>query len=404
MTDMQLPAHIAARMGRRNLNESAVSGLSTGNVPHISIRQNRFRLVDAGGNEKLLETFHLDCVVMDASEFISKIYYDKAFDPSAQDYGPPACFSDNGIGASSQAVSPQSASCATCPHNAWGSSTSRMTGKQTKACNDVKKIAVHVPGWDIPFLLRIPPASLKNWRSYLQALGAAVDVSMVVTRLEFDQQTQGVLTFKPVAYADEPALATIDQMLEAKRTDALVGRNDKPVQGALPAPATPPAATLPPPVQAAPPPPPPPAQVTTLQFPQQVPQQQGVFSTGAPALGIPAPMRMGQAQPAPAEAPKKPRGRPAKPIPQHQEAAAPAQQAPFMPQAAPPQSFSTAAPSSPPVSAPPTPERPVDLPAFLQPPGAPAPAPQTPVYGMAQGTPPDPAMQAALEAAFRLPT
>lgn len=224
----QLPAYLANRQ-RRDLASQASGGIQSGQGPHISIKDNRFTLVDAAGNERPIQMLYLDVCIIDANPVVSKIFFDpsKKYDPAGGDNGPPLCFSDNGIGASASAAQPQNTSCQLCQWNAWGSAQSQMTGKQTKACNDVKKLAVVVPGLpDQVFMLRIPPATLKNLKKYTDTLGGhGVDLPDVLTRLEFE--SQGVLKFNPVGYVDEATARASDAILAAKGTEALLGKQDR---------------------------------------------------------------------------------------------------------------------------------------------------------------------------------
>lgn len=227
----QLPVHLQNRQ-RRDLVGAALGGLNTGSPPHISIKDNRFTLVDDAGNKKPVQTLYLDVCVIDANASVSKIFFDPRvpYEPGEENSNPPICWSDNGIGASAQASSPQNTSCQLCPQNAWGSATSKATGKRTKACNDVKKLAVIVPGMDMVFLLRIPPASLKHLAKYTQTLaGHGVDLPDAVTRLEFE--SQGILKFTPMGYVDAQTAAATDKAISAKATDILIGRNDRPWVG-----------------------------------------------------------------------------------------------------------------------------------------------------------------------------
>jgi hypothetical protein len=367
-----------------------MGGISTGQGPHISIKDNRFTLVDAAGNERPIQTLFLDVCIIDANPHVSKIYYDPRvkYDPSGDNNNPPICFSDNGIGASAQAAQPQNTSCQLCPHNAWGSATSQMTGKQTKACNDVKKLAVMVPGMpDQVFMLRVPPASLKNLAKYTQTVaGHGVDLPDVVTRLQFE--SQGVLKFDPVGYID-PETAQASEKLWAKGTDMLLGKNDRPWGGQADAQklAYAQQQTLPPPPPAAPAP----AfvQAPPASMPPPPPGYGNAFPAGpaAPAMQPPAP-------PAPQATPRKPRQKKAE---QQVDANAPA---PFV-QAPPntvPVPFQAA---SGPIN--------TDIPDFLRvapdnaaPPAPPAPGP---AFGMHPNPPaPDAGIQSALDEAFRLPT
>src|SRR6266566_3602701 len=227
----QVPAHILARQ-KRDLVGAAVGGITAGSPAHISIAGNHFTLVDDAGNEKPIQTLFLDVCVIDANPSVSKIFFDPRtpFVPGGDNSNPPICWSDNGIGASAQASQPQNTSCQLCPQNAWGSAVSKATGAKVKACNDVKKLAVLVPGIDMVFLMRIPPASLKNWGKYCNTLaGHGVDLPDALTRLEFE--SQGILKFQPMGYVDAPTAALTDKVIAAKGTDQLVGKTDRPWGG-----------------------------------------------------------------------------------------------------------------------------------------------------------------------------
>src|SRR4029453_19005991 len=227
----QVPAHILARQ-KRDLVGAALGGINAGSPANTSIGGNRFPLVDDAGNEKPVQTLNLDVCVIDANPSVSKIYFDpsKPFVPGGDNSNPPICWSDNGIGASAQASQPQHTTCQICPHNAWGSAKSKATGADTKACNDIKKVAVLVPGIDMVFLLRIPPASLKHWGKHCQTLaGHGVDLPDAVTRITF--ASQGILNFAPVGYVDEATAALTEKVWAGKGTDQLVGKNDRPWTG-----------------------------------------------------------------------------------------------------------------------------------------------------------------------------
>ena len=245
----QLPAFLQNRQSK-SLAATLVANLGTGSPPYVSIADNRFTLIDAGGEEEPVPTYdpklgpYLDCVIIDVNESKSKIYYDTGFDPKAEGQAP-VCWSDNGIGPSKQSSKPQSMTCMQCPQNVWGSKTSQMTGKAVKACNDVQKIALLIPGDDVLFLMRVPPASLKQLGAYvLKFNGQTVDVSDVITRITFE--SQGILAFNAVNYIDEATFKQREEAVAAKKTDMLVGRGDQPI-AQLAAPVEP--ATLPAPVQ-----------------------------------------------------------------------------------------------------------------------------------------------------------
>lgn len=412
----QVPAHILARQ-KRDLVGAALGGISSGSPPHISIADNRFTLVDDAGNKKVNQTLYLDVCVIDANASVSRIFFDPRvpFVPGGENNNPPLCWSDNGIGASSLASQPQNTSCQLCPQAAWNSAVSKQTGKGIPACSSVKKIAVVVPGIEVAFLLRIPPASLKAWGKYCQTLaGHGVDLPDAITRIEFE--SQGVMKFTPMGYVDEASAAFTDRVMEAKATDLLLGKNDRPWNGAAdaqklayaaaqqaPALAPPPQQTAPQPAGFASmvPPPQPMAQAFQAQpFGGPAPGVGGApapaapFANQAPAappFQTPGPVDNGPFGVTPVPSAGgfgQPTGMPAQPV----ETTSPSKQRkPRAPKAAP------------------EPVADDGIPPFLQrtadnAPPEPAAPPQN-TFGMNPNPPaPDAGVQAALDAAFRLPT
>lgn len=362
----QLPAFLQNRPSR-NLAQTAIANLGVGSPPYLSIMGNRLALIDAVGEEIPVQTYdpktgpYIDVVLIDLLERTSKIYYDKAFDPGAQQYEPPACFSDNGVGPSRNAAKPQSPTCASCPQSAWGSKVSAVSGKGVKACADIQKTAFIVAGYDMPFLLRVPPNSRTNLRNYLHKFqGQQVDVPNVITRVSFEQGAIGTLKFDAVNYIDETMFGQSEKLLMAKATDAMLGRTDMPRQDALPAPAQP--APLP------------------LQAPQV--QQPAPFVPSAPVVSAGAPLASNATSAAPALVPVQPeqqatqrrrrRTNAEMQAAQGQAAAQPLTQAPAAPQAAP----------------------------FMPPTAAPSAAPSNGAFGIAAGAAPNPELAQVLDGLF----
>ena len=230
----QLPAFLQNKQSR-GLAQSLSANLGTGSPPFLSIMGNRLTLIDSAGEEIPVSTYdpkigpYLDCAIIDALERTSKIFYDKPFDPGANQYEPPACFSDNGVAPSRNASKPQSPTCASCPQAAWGSKVSQVSGKGVKACADIQKIAILVPGFEMPFLCRIPPNSRTNFRGYVNKfVGQPIDVCDVTTRISFEPGGIGTLHFDAVGYIDEASFGQREKLMAAKATDAMIGRLDMP--------------------------------------------------------------------------------------------------------------------------------------------------------------------------------
>jgi hypothetical protein len=342
-----LPAYLANRQSR-GLAQSLSANLGQGSPPFLSIMGNRFTLIDSTGEEIPIATYdpkigpYIDCVIIDSLAVTSKTYYDKPFDPAASQYEPPACFSDNGIGPSRNSRRPQSPTCASCPQAAWGSKISAVSHKGIKACSDVQKVAMLYPGYEMPFLVRIPPNSRTNFRGYVNKfVGQAIDLCDVLTRITFEPGGVGTLHFDAVGYVDEATFGQTEKLLMAKATDSMIGRLDRPIQGQIAAP-----------------------QAPTQQVEQQV-QQSGPFvapPAATPSMPMAPSFPASQGQPATPASPSN--GRRRRNTAQAAPQAEPPTQAPFM-QPAPQQ-----------------------------------PAQPAPAFGMAQGAAPGASLQNTLEGLF----
>lgn len=242
MTVLNLPAHLQNRAPSR-MTEALGANLGGGSPSYVSIAGGRLTLIDASGAEEPVTTVdpktgivYLDCVIVDAGDHASKIYYGRPYDPNAQTYAPPDCWSDNGVAPSINASLPQARSCAPdptgtagCKWAVWGSATSRVSGRPVPACAKYQKLALLIPGDDVLFLLRVPPNSLDNLRVYNNRCREnGVSPDMVVTRVSFEKDILGTLTFEARTYIDQATEQRRQQALAQKVTDTLVGRGDQP--------------------------------------------------------------------------------------------------------------------------------------------------------------------------------
>lgn len=246
-----LPAHLAAFSGLAAqflaLNDAAASGVAGGQGhPRISIKGSRFRLNPVGGDELVINQMHLDVIIVGANPHMSKTYYANAYDPNAADVVAPTCFSDNGVGPSAAARSPQCGTCAACPHNVLGSKVGPAGGK-LKACADRKKIAVLLG--DVPnqvenghegsvYELRMPYMSAKNFTTYAQEFkNRGVPLNLVLTRMEFDSGSEFPrLKFSIGGWATAEQAASAGQVFGSDEVAEAVGTKDtaRPAPAALP--------------------------------------------------------------------------------------------------------------------------------------------------------------------------
>lgn len=217
----QVPAHIAARIAARNAGtlapSSTMSAIISGdgyNFPRISIRAGRYRLV-----EDSVETpvgINLDVVIVGANPKVSKTFYAKAYDGSA-DGVRPDCFSNDGVTPDKSVESPVATGCASCPHNVLGSKVT-PSGAKSKLCADQRHLAV-VPAADPNkvYGLTVSVGSMKNMREYfkeLQNFGAIPEE--IVTELGFDDKVSfPKITFSRKGFAPESALAKLDELAQS---------------------------------------------------------------------------------------------------------------------------------------------------------------------------------------------
>ena len=239
MPALQRPAHLAHRAPSA-ITAALAGGLGVAQPPRISLKDDRFTLLmpNGGHHPQVPPALSINVIVVGGNPNASRIYYDAAYD--AADAAAPICWSDNGVGPSVSAGTPQSATCESCPQAVWGSKISPQ-GSKIPACSTVKKVAVLVAGaGEIVFLLQIPPGSLKPWRAFLahlDTLGASVDE--IIVWLTMNDKTLG---FEAVDFMDPPTFEFAQKVIASPEPDAVVGMKDKPREGfALSAPAAQPA-------------------------------------------------------------------------------------------------------------------------------------------------------------------
>ena len=156
---MQVPAHLAKFA--QKFNSANQFTMPQGQAfPRISIGKERFTAVDAEGEETLLGLDNFEFVTVASNPATSKIHFDGPYVPGSDT--PPDCYSHNGYYPDVRASAPQCESCALCPHNCWGSAKSNMTGKDIKACQDFKMLAVEPLHNEVQGVhqFRVPPTRI----------------------------------------------------------------------------------------------------------------------------------------------------------------------------------------------------------------------------------------------------
>lgn len=204
-----------------------------GGFPLISIKGKVFAVVRNGErviipNPKDAEApaTSIDVVIVKASKHTSKVYYPNGYTEGGENVKPD-CFSNDGIRPDPSAERPCATSCASCPKNAWGSRIGD-NGKKGKACQDSVRIAIATPNAiDDPYMLRVPPASIRALGEYGNLLKKrGVGYTTVVTKIGFDiESPTPLLTFRPMGFIDEAAYTKVQEVAQSDVVQNILGMN-----------------------------------------------------------------------------------------------------------------------------------------------------------------------------------
>lgn len=241
-----LPAHFAGATGAMSLNDAAEEFASI-KFAVISTKGGRFHVKRDGEKELILRpkshagdpdepATYIDAAILNLQK--AKTYYKEGYTEGSE--AKPTCFSNDGIKPDSSAQDIQCSTCALCPHNAWGSGTNdKGDATKGKACSDVQRLAVATPdNMDDPMMFRVPPASLTNLAEMSKTLSKKnIPLNGVVTRISFDTDATGVITFKPTGFLDEATFAKAQAKMNDDLVLAIVGKKTRAVAalGAAPA-------------------------------------------------------------------------------------------------------------------------------------------------------------------------
>jgi hypothetical protein len=213
-----VPAHIAARIAARQqagTKSSVASAIVSDNgpsIPRISIRAGRYRLNEEGVETTVGVT--LDTIIVGANPRVSKVFYAKAFDASAENIRPD-CWSNDGLKPDVTLEAPVHNSCADCPNNVLGSKI-LPSGAKSKMCADQRHLAVVAAADPTKvYSLTVPVSGMKALREYFKDLGNYnIGPEEVVTELGFDDAASyPKITFKQKGYVPEKAISRIDNLL-----------------------------------------------------------------------------------------------------------------------------------------------------------------------------------------------
>lgn len=229
----KLPAYLS-KVNISELN-SDLTAHAGGGFPVISIKGKVFAIV-RDGERKVLPNpkdpdspaTAIDVVILKANKGTSKVFYAKGYVEGTSEK--PDCFSNDGTKPDSSIESPQAKNCAVCKWNQWGSKISE-SGSKGKACQDSVRMAIATANQiNDPYLLRVPPASIRALGEYGQMLAKrGVAYNLVVTKIGFDMEAPNPkLTFKPVGMIDEQTFNQVQEAIESPVVGQILGASAVP--------------------------------------------------------------------------------------------------------------------------------------------------------------------------------
>ena len=238
-----LPAYLKG-FDVSTLNADLTAHASSGGFPVISIKGKVFAVV-RDGERKVLPNpkdpdspaTAIDVVLLKANKGTSKVFYAKGYTEGGE-AAKPDCFSNEGVKPDASVEKPQSKSCGTCPHNQWGSKIGDNGGKG-KACQDSVRLAVATANQlNEPYLLRVPPASIRSLGDYGDMLKKrGVGYNMVVTKIAFDMESPTPkLVFKPIGMLDDNGFKEVQEVVATETVKSILGGGFTPSEVAAEAP------------------------------------------------------------------------------------------------------------------------------------------------------------------------
>jgi hypothetical protein len=169
----------------------------------------------------------------------SKTYYRNGYSESAED-NKPTCFSNDGKLPDPSVAEPQCKSCAACKWNVFGTARGADGGfGKGKACSDFVKIVVaSTDELGTPFLMRVPPASIKNLGDYGTLLTKRkLPYQGVVTKISFDkEQATPRLIFQPAGFLDEASYKEVVELSKSEQVSRMINGNSAPEEAVVAAP------------------------------------------------------------------------------------------------------------------------------------------------------------------------
>lgn len=228
-----LPAHLQRTTSK---SSDLTAGVGAG-IARLSIKGKTWAVLKGEDRTVLMNPKDPDSpatfvgvVIVAASPDLSRTYYEAAFDDK-QAASQPDCSSANGKTPDAGVPSPQSKSCATCPHAVYGTGA----GGKGFRCSNHRRLVVAKPGFydeEQAMLLNVPGGSLKNLRGYASVLDQRkVDYDMVLTKLSFAaEEATPKIEFSAAAFLSEEDYNAVQELAKSGTVQSILGDSEAVVQ------------------------------------------------------------------------------------------------------------------------------------------------------------------------------
>jgi len=225
-------APLAAVANRRKIIDVSKDVVTMAQFPTLhfkgkvwSVSQNNERKVLRNGEGEALQSVKLVPLRINMH---TKTFYAKKFAGDESEGQRPDCFSMDGVSPSPHSPNKQSDKCALCPHNQWGARISE-DGRKGKACSDRARMAVVEPeSLDKPYLLSVPPTSLRPLKDGIKSAKArGVEYNEVVFKVGFElEEASPVLRFTPFGVLSDEAYESACEAYESEVVRAICGLDE----------------------------------------------------------------------------------------------------------------------------------------------------------------------------------
>lgn len=225
-----VPAYLKKASAATAINDEIQTGAA---YPHISIKGKAFAIVKDGERKLLMKPNEPDEVAQSIGVVIvrannrARTYYAEQYSGDDSDGAMPTCYSLDGISPAPDAAEPQADKCQLCPHAVFGTKQrSDGTFGKGSACSQNARLAVVTPNDpDTPYLLRVPPKSLKAFREVVRtAKTRDVPYNALVVKVGFEpEEASPVLTMRPVGFVPEDMYAKVAAAYDSDMVQEIVG-------------------------------------------------------------------------------------------------------------------------------------------------------------------------------------